>query len=67
MTIKLQSIGLTNSKPAGEFKEGDKMVFNFGETSTVLSITSISDKTVEILFTSGYKIRLRKSTQKGVA
>ena len=36
--IHLQGIGLFAAKPAGELQVGDKMVWNYGSTSTVLSI-----------------------------
>lgn len=36
--IWLQSVGLHHAKPAAELQVGDTMVWNFGSTSTVLSV-----------------------------
>ena len=45
-TIQLQSIGLQNAKPAGEFRAGDTTLWNFGYTATVLGIHKQTEKTV---------------------
>ena len=36
--IWLQEVGLFRAKPAGELQVGDIMVWNYGSTSTVLTI-----------------------------
>lgn len=36
--IWLQNVGLFAAKPAGELQVGDKMVWNGGSTSTVLTV-----------------------------
>lgn len=46
--IQLQSIGKVKAKQAGELKTGDKMIWNFGEKSTVLSIEKETAKSIWI-------------------
>ena len=66
--MRLQSIGLVLGTPAGELKEGDTLMWNFGETSTVSKITKQTDKTIwiEELYETGdkealYSRRLKKT------
>jgi hypothetical protein len=37
-TVQLQEVGKFTAKPASELKVGDVMVWNYGSTSTVLTI-----------------------------
>ena len=39
-TIQIQSVGKVEAKPAIEFKAGEKMLWNFGYTSTIISVAS---------------------------
>jgi hypothetical protein len=39
-SIQLQQIGRVQAKTAAQFKIGDKMVWNFGHTTTVLGVAS---------------------------
>lgn len=45
-TIQLQSIGRVKAIPAGQLKEGMKMVWNFGYTSIVKEITKETSKSI---------------------
>lgn len=44
--IRLQGIGKRQAKKAGEIKVGDVLVWNYGETSTVLEIVKTTPKTI---------------------
>ena len=64
--IQLQGIGLTKAKPACEFKAGEKMVWNGGYTSTILSLSSETKAFVTYLMEdehmpTTYERRLKKS------
>ena len=49
-TIHLQSYGRAEAKPAEEFKVGEKMLWNFGERSTVLAIVKETAKFITSQF-----------------
>jgi hypothetical protein len=52
-TIWLQGVGRVKAKPAAEFRSGEKIMWNEGITSTVVSITpSPSGKQVCIIAVS---------------
>ena len=44
--MRLQSIGLVLGTPAGEIKEGDFLMWNWGYTSEILKITKTSEKMI---------------------
>ena len=41
-SIHLQSVGECSAKPASEFTPGEKMMWNFGYTSTVVAVEDTS-------------------------
>lgn len=47
-TIQLQSVGHVPAKPVSQFKVGEKMMWNFGYTSTILSI--LKETNTQIIF-----------------
>lgn len=47
-TIRLQGLGLYKADSAKDIKVGDSLVWNFGETSTVTSITKETEKSIWI-------------------
>ena len=47
--IWLQRYGWCEAKPAGEFKVGEFMRWNFGSVSKILAVTSETAKTVSFL------------------
>lgn len=42
--IRLQSVGMVHALPAGELREGDVTVWNYGHTATVKKIAPKGDK-----------------------
>ena len=48
MTIQLQSIGHVPATLAQDIKPGNTLLWNFGETSTVLEIVSTTSKTLTV-------------------
>lgn len=71
MSIHLQGIGPTKSKPASAVRAGDTLVWNYGATSTVAAVRDVSRCFIEIdeVTASGYTgtRRLKKTRQVGVA
>jgi len=47
-TVQIQSVGLVAGKPAADFKAGEKMLWNFGMTSTVIRTERETAKTIWI-------------------
>ena len=47
-TTWLQGIGYAYGKPAGQLQVGDVMAWNYGGTSTVVSIDKQTEKTITI-------------------
>lgn len=45
-SIQLQSVGLVNGTPAGEIKVGTTLLWNFGATSVVKSISKETNKSI---------------------
>ena len=46
--MRLQSIGLVLGTPAGEIKEGNTLMWNFGETSEVLQVLRETALTISV-------------------
>jgi len=46
ITVHLQALGAVNSKPAGEFKVGEDMMWNFGLKNTIVSVEKETTKTI---------------------
>jgi hypothetical protein len=51
-TIQLQQIGRVQAKPAGQFKIGDRMAWNFGHTTTVIGIASETKAFITYIMTN---------------
>ena len=49
-TIQLQSYGHAPAKPAGELKEGDVTIWNFGIESKVTGIVRETEKSIWVQF-----------------
>lgn len=47
--IWLQSYGWAAAKPAGEFKVGDCMLWNFGYSSEIIAVNKETAKTIEFI------------------
>lgn len=48
-TLHLQGIGKVPAKPAGELHKGDVLMWNYGYTSTVVSVTPKGRQSVEVV------------------
>jgi len=48
-SVQLQSVGLVNGTPAGEISIGTTLLWNFGATSIVKSITKETNKSIWFL------------------
>jgi hypothetical protein len=59
-TIHLQGIGKVPAIPAGEAKPGMTMTYNFGTQHTILSVTPISPKFVQIEVEGNGKVYARR-------
>jgi len=69
MHVWYQECGWQPAKLATKIEVGDKLIYNYGYTATVLSIVKSTDKTIvfEVQTKSGiYQQRIRKSTYWGV-
>jgi hypothetical protein len=49
-TIHLQSYGRAEAKPAIDFTVGEKMLWNFGERSTIVAIVKETEKYITFQF-----------------
>ena len=70
MITHLQGIGSVNAKPAGQIKPNDKLMWNFGTTSTVIAIIkeTKSQIVIEEQYESGtYQRRLGKDRLVAIA
>lgn len=48
-TMHLQGIGEVPAKPAGELKVGDQLMWNYGTTSTVVSVKPCGTQSIEVV------------------
>ena len=48
-SVQLQAVGLVNGTPAGQIKVGTTLLWNFGSTSIVKSITKETNKSIWFL------------------
>lgn len=47
--MHLQGIGKVRAKPAGELRKGDRLTWNYGQTSTVVSVRPVGAQSVEVV------------------
>ena len=60
-TVQIQSVGRVAGKPAGELKPGDRTVWNFGYTHTVVAIVRETKAQAVIEFDGGWQKRMGKT------
>ena len=61
--MKLQSVGEVESVQAKDLCVGDTVMFNFGLTHKVVSVTEISPAFVQIVWSSGATQRVKKTKE----
>lgn len=70
-TIHLQGIGEANAKAAGEFKVGERMLWNYGIANVVVGIEKETAKTITFTLkgtdSQFYSCPLKKTRLVGVA
>ena len=60
-TVQIQSVGRVSGKPAGELKPGDRTIWNFGYTHTVVAILRETKAQVVVEFDGGWQKRMGKT------
>lgn len=59
--IRLQGYGLAHAKPAESFQVGDRMIWNYGETSTVTSKGKETAATITFELDGKYNRKFKKT------